>query len=115
ISVMARVLSQGTTITVDCDGVAESIGCITSFTTPSPTRDPIDLTCLTSTSKETALDIPDNGTATLDIIFDDCDDGQEALLDQIGGEDSCEFVITLSGGSTITFDARVQSFELTGS
>lgn len=112
---MAQVLSQGTTITIDCDGTPEQIGCITSFTTPSASRDEIDLTCLTSDAKEFALDLVDNGTATFDIIFNDCDDGQEALTAQLGEEDSCEFVITLNGGTTITFDALVQGFELTGS
>lgn len=112
---MAKVLSQGTTITIDCDGTPEKIGCITSFTTPSASRDEIDLTCLTSDAKEFSLDLVDNGTATFDLILDDCDDGQEALTAQLGEEKSCEFVITLNGGTTITFDALVQNFELTGS
>jgi len=114
---MAKVLSKGTTITMECDGdtAPVDIGCITSFDTPAASRDEIDVTCLASDAKEFALDLVDNGTATFDLIFDDCDDGQEALTDQLDEDEACEFVITLFGGTTITFDALVQSFQLSGS
>lgn len=112
---MARVLSQGTIITMDCGSGATEIGCITSFSTPASNRSEINVTCLSSDAQEFRLGLVDNGTVSLNIIFDDCDAGQEDLTDQLGSDEPCEFVITFSGGTTVTFDALVQSFQLDGS
>lgn len=112
---MARVLSQGTIITVDCGDGPVQIGCITSFSTPSQSRSEINVTCLDSDAQEFRLGLVDNGTSTFNIIFDDCDEGHELLTQQLDAEEPCEFVITLNGGTTITFDALVQSFQLDGS
>lgn len=112
---MARVLSQGTIITMDCGGGPVEIGCVTSFSTPAANRSEINVTCLDSDAQEFRLGLVDNGTVSFNIIFDDCDAGQEALTEQLDADQPCEFVITLAGGTTITFDALVQSFQLDGS
>lgn len=112
---MARVLSQGTTITMECDGTPVEIGCITSFSTPAASRSEINITCLSSEAQEFRLGLVDNGSVSFNILFDDCDEGQEDLTDQMASDEPCEFVITLAGGTTITFDAMVQSFQLDGS
>jgi len=115
---VSHVLSKGTKVEIERPvggSVKEEIGCITSFDTPQASRDEIDVTCLQSTSKEFILGFVDNGTATFDINFDGCDDGQQEVEAALQDDDPSTITITLSDTTEIEFDAYVQSFNLTGS
>src|SRR5699024_903662 len=65
--------------------------------------------------KEFILGFVDNGTATFDINFDGCDDGQQEVEAALQDDDPSTITITLSDTTEIEFDAYVQSFNLTGS
>lgn len=107
---MAILLSQGTTVTMECAGDASpvEIDCVTSIDSPQGSRSEISVTCLTSTAQEFALGLVDNGTATINYNIDECSEGQAKLQDAATSDEPCEFVIEFPSGSTITFNALVQ-------
>jgi hypothetical protein len=72
----------------------------------------IDTTTLTSTRKEKRKGLADEGQMTLAINWDEDDAGQALLTEARNSPDVYVLKITLSNGTTKTFDALVLSFGL---
>lgn len=102
---MGAINAQGTVFTFE-DGVpvAQTIGGVQSFglSSTSPER---EITTLASTAVERKLGLPDNGTLTLNVLYDRADVGQAALIDAAANNQTRECVMTLSDGKIATFQA----------
>ncbi len=116
------VLSYGAKLRVKdpANDVKIDVGGLTDFNGPQISRGEIDVTTLTSTAKEYALDLKDLGTFTCTMQTRFGDPAQGILLANMDSVDTLEFDLVLpddgygNGPVTITFDGRVQSFPVQG-
>ena len=114
--------AQGTTLEISEDGATyESIGCIQSFGIEQPERAEIDVTCLTSTSKEYKFGLRDNGTLSIDLQYDPEGAGQGLLEDSYAADTAYHFKIeytnapdTTGTGTTKEFQGYVTSISESG-
>ncbi len=103
---MAQAIdAQGTIFTFADDAVApQVIGGIMSFSISS-TKPEREITTLASLAVERKLGLPDNGTLTLEVLYDRTDLGQAALISADETNATRELVMVLSSGETATFQA----------
>ena len=107
---MAIVDAQGTTLTYFDGTTAQTVGGVQSFgTIGSGTRTERDRTTLASTAKEFGFGLKDNGTFTVNALYDSADVGQAAMIADHNAASAVarECVLTLSDGEIRTFDAYV--------
>jgi hypothetical protein len=118
------ITAQGTTIEISSDGVAyTSLGCIESFSMDGNARAEIDVTCLTSTSKEFMFGLRDNGTMALEIKYDPSSAGLTLAEASYASDTAYKFRVTYNDQITPTtgnptssdFDGFVMNLSHSGS
>ena len=74
----------------------------------------IPVTHLQSTAQEFLLGLPDNGTiaVTGNYLGNGNDAGQDECLERYEDQAEAAFRVTLADGTIVTFDARVQTFDI---
>ncbi len=102
---MSAIKSQGSTLSIDATVIANVI----SYDGFDGAAQEIDITNLSSTAKEYETGLVDNGNFGFEINVDDSDAGQTALTAAKNSGSTNEYVLTLAGGETRTFDALVLS------
>lgn len=90
------------------------IGEITDFDGPSGSVTVIDKTNLASTSREKMLGLIDEGQFSFSLNFYAADTGQAAALAARENKTLCNFRITFSDDTTMTFTGYVTSFPKSG-
>jgi len=100
--------AQGTTFTFNDGTTAQTVGGVQSFSMSS-TADEREVTTLSSTAKEFKFGLQDNGTLKLDVLYDPADAGQAAIIAARTANATRQVVMTLSNGTTATFNAIVKS------
>lgn len=111
---MAAIDAQGTTFTFeDAVPVAQTIGGVQSFSV-SASKPEREITTLASTAVERKLGLPDNGTLTLEVLYDRSDAGQAALIDADNSNATRQCVMTLSDGKIATFQATPKTPPIDG-
>jgi hypothetical protein len=115
------MIAQGIILSISQDGTTyEPIGCIQSFSLEQPERAEIDVTCLTSTSKEYKFGLRDSGTLSIDLQYEPQSAGQLLLESSYASDDSYSFKIEYTdapaGGTPTTkeFDGFVTSISESG-
>lgn len=114
---MGNITSQGTTIGIG-DGaspeVYTSISQVTNMSGPDGSSSEIDVTNLSSTAKEFILGLKDEGSISLDIVWDERDTQHALLRTRFGDGASTNFRITDAGSpqKTYTFPAFVQGLSM---
>jgi len=112
---MAQAIdAQGTTFTFeDAVPVAQVIGGVQSFSVTS-TKPEREITTLASAAVERKLGLPDNGTLTLEVLYDRTDVGQAAVHAADVANATRECVMTLSSGEIATFNATPKTPPIDG-
>lgn len=93
---------------------------LTGFSGPQISRGEIDATKLCSAAKEYVLDLKDNGTFTADVQTLLGTRSQQLVVAGLDSPDAYKFRLVLpddglgNGPVTLTFDARVSGFPITG-
>jgi len=87
-----------------------TIGEVTDCDRAAGDRTEIDVTHLTSTSKEYLLGLRDGGTFTFSVNFLFGDDGQTAVREAEASDDSFHWIAEYPSGNTCSFDGFVKSF-----
>lgn len=110
------ILTQNTTFSIDDSLSAPvTINGITSWSRQDGEATQIDKTTLASTAKEFCQGLKDNGTLSLEFVWDNDDLGQAELRDAQDNQAERTFIITLSDATTITFQVIVLSISQDGS
>ena len=107
---MAVVDAQGTTLTYFDGTTAQTVGGVQSYgTIGSGTRTERDRTTLASTANEFGFGLKDNGTFTINALYDPADVGQAAMIADHNAASAVAraMVLTLSSGETRTFTGYV--------
>ena len=107
------ITAQGTEIEISSDGVAfTSLGCIKSFSVDGNARAEIDITCLTSTSKEYIFGLRDEGTMSLEITYDPSDAGWNLAQASYASDTAYKFKVTFNDQITpVTGSGTIQDFD----
>lgn len=108
------VRSQGAVLMVDKDtpGTPDvPVGCPTSFSN-SGSAATVDVSCLESTSREYVAGLAESGEVSLTLNLTTNDEGQIVLRDAYASGSTKAFLLTLSDGMTLEFDATVTSYNL---
>lgn len=109
------IKTQSTTFSIDDSGSTPvAIAGIDSFSRADGESTQIDVTTLASTAKEFCQGLKDNGTLTLNFIWDNDDLGQAELRDAQDNQSQRTFIITLSDSTTVTFESLVLSISMEG-
>ena len=104
--------AQGTTLEISEDGTAyETIGCIQTFSIEQPDRAEIDVTCLTSTSKEFKFGLRDNGTLAIELQYDPEGAGQGLLEESYASDTAYHFKIEYANAPDATGTGTTKEFE----
>jgi hypothetical protein len=110
--------TQGTTFGVSATGTSPitytTIGGIMTFDGLDGEAATIDVTNLSSTSKEYLMGLQDNGNITLNGSFLSGDAGQDLLRTAKGNRSLHYFKVTFSDASYITFGGFVKSATVSG-
>lgn len=100
---MAGIIVQGTTFKISDDNVTfEDLGCVQSFNISGGGRTEIDTTCIGSTSKEFKLGLKDNGTVSVEILYNASSAGQALVDSSYDSNDAYYFEVVYTDTSTIT-------------
>jgi len=91
-----------------------AIGEVTDFSGPDGSASEIDVTHLTSTSKEFLMGLPDEGSLSLSINWDTSDTGQAACSAARAARTEENFKITYSDSSTATLTGFVTGMTSSG-
>ena len=107
------ITAQGTTIEISDDGITYvSLGCINSFSIDGNARAEIDVTCLTSTSKEFMFGLRDNGTMSLEVRYDPSDAGLALANASYASDVAYQFRITYNDQITpVTGTKTISEFD----
>ncbi len=111
------ISTQGTLFQRENDSATmETVAEVQSFSGPGGEASEIDVTSLDSTSKEFKLGLQDEGTISLDCILVPGDNAQDGLrADRAAGTvRSFQIVLPDTATTTLTFDALVKGFTITG-
>lgn len=115
---MATILTNGTTFTIDNSGSSPvTVGNIVSFSGLDGEAADIDITTLSSTSKEFRQGLQDWGNFSIEFIRDPDDAGQAELLDAKSNQDQRTCILTLNDvvtSNVFTFEAVVKSVSING-
>ena len=104
--------SQGTTLEISEDGATyESIGCIQTFSIEQPDREQIDVTCLTSTSKEYKFGLRDSGTLAIEMQYDPEGSGQGLLEASYASDEAYHFRIEYTNAPDATGTGTIKEFQ----
>lgn len=109
----AAIDAQGTTFTFNDGTTAQTVGGVQSFSM-SATKPEREISTLASTAVERKLGLSDNGTLTLDVLYDRADAGQEAIIDAEVLNATREVVMTLSDSKIATFQATPKTPPIDG-
>lgn len=113
-----NIPSQGSTLTYKAAGASSHVGIgnLTTFTIRDGSASEIDVTNLSSTSKEFILGLSDAGSCSFDINYDPNEAGHKLLDAAYANGKVGEFKLILSTGTlkTYTFQAFVMGFSITG-
>lgn len=110
-----KILTQGTTFTIDDSLSAPvTINGIQSWSRQDGESTQIEVTTLASTAKEYCQGLKDNGTLSLEFIWDNDDLGQAELRDAQDNQAERTFIITLADSTTLTFQSLVLSISQDG-
>lgn len=109
------IKSQGTTIGISTNlttPVYSTIGNVKSISgLGSGESNDIDITHLSSSAKEFAVGLKDEGSITLALDYDPEDVGQDAVQSAVDGSTMCKFKITLPATiGAFTFNGTPKSF-----
>lgn len=108
------IKAQTTTIGIESatPGAYDLIGQVSGITgVGSGTATENDATHLGSTAREIVMGLPDEGTATVAGFLDPTDTtGQVAMRTANANQSKEKFQITITGGTTVTFEAFVTQF-----
>lgn len=111
-----KILTQGTTFSIDDNASAPvTINGVTSWSRTDGEATQIDVTTLASTAKEYCQGLKDNGTLTLEFVWDNDDLGQAELRDAQDNQAERTFIITLADSTTLTFQSLVLAISQEGS
>lgn len=102
--------TQSTTLSID----NQAIGEVVDFSGPGGSASVIDATHLGSTAKEKLMGLPDEGQFTFNLNLDPQDAGQEDLRDARLARSKNSYVLTLSDGTTLSFDGFCLEFSIAG-
>jgi hypothetical protein len=91
-----------------------TIGEVTDFSGPDGSASEIDVSHLTSTSKEFIMGLPDEGSLSLSVNWDTSDSGQDACATARAARTEEDFKITYSDASTATFTGYVTGMSSSG-
>lgn len=107
------VNAQGTIIEISDDGLTyTSIGCVTSFDISGAARAEIDITCLSSTSKEFIFGLKDNGTMSVEVNYTPEDVGWVEVEASYSSEALYYFQVTYDNQVTpVTGTGTIHSFQ----
>lgn len=114
---MAANLFQGMDFEISADNVTyTAVGCVTGYSLDGGGRSEIDTTCNTSTSKEFAFGLKDNGTLSLDINYEPTGAGLALAEASYASDTAYYFRITYTdvGGTTKTFQGFVMNLSDNG-
>lgn len=112
---MSGIITQGTTFQISSDGVTfEDLGCIQSFTNNAPARAEIDTTCMTDDTKTFKFGIKDNGTISVELLYNPSSAGQALVEGSYNSNDAYKFKIEYNNslgtnGTIKEFDGFVMS------
>ena len=114
---MGNITSQGTTIGIGDAASPEvytSISQVTSMSGPDGSTTEINVTNLSSTAQTFILGLKDEGSLSLDIIWDERDTQHALLRTKFGSGVSANYRITDAGSpqKTYTFPAYVQGLSM---
>ena len=105
---MGNITSQGTTIAIGDAASPElytnTIPQVTSMSGPDGSSSEIDVTNLSSTAKEFLLGLKDEGSISLDIVWDERDTTHAQLRTLFGSGASSNFRITDAGSPQKNYD-----------
>ena len=108
--------SQGTTITHNNGTTAQAVGGHQSFSgLGGGEASEEDVSTLASTAKEKRLGLVDEGSFSIDALYDPSDIGQASMLAARTSGAVREMVITLSSGDIATFNSLIKSAPIDGS
>ena len=119
-AVDSGMVTQGTAFRISIDGVAYTqMGCIESWDLASAARPEIDTTCLLDTAKTFKFGLKDNGTLSVEMIYDVDGAGQVLMEASYASEDAYYFEVEYSDnagttGSIKTFQGFVIGLGETG-
>jgi hypothetical protein len=102
--------TQGTTFSWDNKPVGEQV----SFTGPGGTGGTYQVTNLQSTRIEKRPNLPDEGDFSFDCNLVPGDEGQQALMADRAARTKRTAVLTLTDGTTLTFEAYCTGFSISG-
>lgn len=107
--------SQGTTITHNDGTIAQTVGGHQSFSGfGGGEASEEDVSTLASTAREKRLGLVDEGSFSLNTLYDPADVGQASMLAARITGVSREMVITLSSGDIATFQSLIKSAPIDG-
>ena len=114
---MGNITSQGTTIGIGDAASPEvytTIAQVTSMSGPDGSATEINVTNLSSTAQTFILGLKDEGSLSLDIIWDERDTTHSMLRTKFGNGASASYRITDAGSpaKTYTFPAYVQGLSM---
>ena len=114
---MGNITSQGTTIGIGDAASPEiytTISQVTSMSGPDGSATEINVTNLSSTAQEFILGLKDEGSISMDIIWDERDTQHSLLRTKFGSGASTNFRITDAGSpqKNYTFPAYVQTLSM---
>lgn len=112
------ILTQGTTLSRGTGtGSPETFEVVTGildFNGPSPTRNEIDTTDLSSTAKEFKLGLKDYGEMSFNGKFRPADSVHQQIIADLDAEDPGNWKVTFSDGTTAEFAAYVKGAPTSG-
>ena len=109
-SITSGMLTQGTDFRISDDDVTFiSLGCVESWDLTTADRPEIDTTCLTDTSKSFKFGLKDNGTLSVELIFDVDGAGQALLEESYASDEPFYFEVEYSDSLGIT--GTIKSFQ----
>ena len=105
--------AQGTTLEISEDGGTTwvPIGCIQTFGIEQPDRAEIDVTCLTSSSKEYKFGLRDSGTVTIEMQYDPEGAGQVILESSYASDTAFDFKIEYNNAPDETGTGTLKEFK----
>ncbi len=104
------IVTQSTTLSID----SQLVGEVVDFSGPGGSASVIDATHLGSTAKEKLMGLPDEGQFTFNLNLDPQDEGQGDLRDARIARSKNTYLLTLSDGTTLSFDGFCLEFSIAG-
>jgi predicted secreted protein len=114
-----EVKTQGTTLSrgtgTGSPETFETVPGLQNFDGPTSSRGEIDITDLSSTSKEYLLSLVDNGTMSFSCKLIPTSSVHQAIIDtDLGADTPGNWKLTLSDGTIMAFAASVKEFPISG-